>query len=123
MNKPEIFVKFDSPTKRMDEIKIISTEEFAKATKLDKLGMPGLASLFMELMKINEVNETFNKIKHLKGIPFIDKLLEILGVTVEFDEEDLKNLPKDGAFLAIANHPYGGIEGLVLIKLTLLVNP
>jgi putative hemolysin len=123
VNKPEIFVKFDSPTKRMDEIKIISTEEFAKATKLDKLGMPGLASLFMELMKINEVNETFNKIKHLKGIPFIDKLLEILGVTVEFDEEDLKNLPKDGAFLAIANHPYGGIEGLVLIKLTLLVNP
>ncbi len=102
---------------------IISKEEFAKATKIDKLRMPGLASLLMELMKINEVNKAFDQVKDLKGIAFIDKLLELLGITVEFDESELKNLPKDGAFLAIANHPYGGIEGLVLIKLTLLVNP
>ncbi len=102
---------------------IITKEEFAKATKIDKLPMPGLASLLMEIMKINDVNETFAKVEHLSGIEFIDKILEILGVKVEFDEEELKNFPKDGAFLAIANHPYGGIEGLVLIKLTLMVNP
>ncbi len=102
---------------------IITKEEFAKATKIDKLPMPGLASLLMEIMKINDVNETFAKVEHLSGIEFIDKILEILGVKVEFDEVELKNFPKDGAFLAIANHPYGGIEGLVLIKLTLMVNP
>jgi putative hemolysin len=102
---------------------IITKEEFARATKIDKLPMPGLASLLMEIMKINDVNETFAKVEHLSGIEFIDKILEILGVKVEFDEAELKNFPKDGAFLAIANHPYGGIEGLVLIKLTLMVNP
>ncbi|MEY3678826.1 MAG: hypothetical protein RI924_967 [Bacteroidota bacterium] len=102
---------------------IITKEEFAKATKINKLPMPGLASLLMEVMKINDVNKTFEQVEHLSGIAFIDKVLEILGVKVEFDEAELKNFPKDGAFLAIANHPYGGIEGLVLIKLTLLVNP
>ncbi len=102
---------------------IITKEEFAKATKIDKLSMPGLASLLMAVMKINDVNKTFEKVEHLSGIEFIDKVLEILGVKVEFDEAELKNFPKDGAFLAIANHPYGGIEGLVLIKLTLMVNP
>lgn len=104
-------------------MKIITKEEFAKATKIDKLGMPGLASLLMEIMKINEVNKTFAKAEHLTGIAFIDKVLQTVGVKVEFDENELKNIPKDGAFIAIGNHPYGGIEGLVLLKLTLMMRP
>ena len=78
---------------------IITKEEFAKATKIDKLHMPGLASVLMELMKINEVNKTFAKVEHLSGIEFIDKILEYLGVKVEFDEEELKNFPKDDDIL------------------------
>jgi hypothetical protein len=42
-----------------DTMKIITTDEFAKATKLDKLRMPGLAALLMEVMKINDVNKLF----------------------------------------------------------------
>lgn len=98
-------------------MKIITKEDFAKAIKLDKVRMPGLASILMEVMKINEFNELFKKVEHLKGVTFIEKVLQVLGITIEFDENDLKNIPKDGAFIAIANHPYGGIEGLVLIKL------
>lgn len=102
---------------------IITKEEFAKAIKLDKLMMPGLASLLMELMKINEVNETFTKAKHLTGVEFIDKILEILGINVTFNAEELNNIPKQGPFIAIANHPYGGVEGLVLLKLLCTVRP
>jgi putative hemolysin len=104
-------------------MKIITKEEFAKATRLDKLRMPGLASLLMEVMKINDVNETFAKAQHLQGIEFVDKILEILGVQVKFNLDELKNLPADGAFIAIANHPYGGIEGLVLLNLLRSVRP
>lgn len=104
-------------------MKIITKEEFSKATKLDKLHMPGLASLLMEVMKINEVNLVFEKAEHLKGPTFVDKVLQIIGVSVEFDEADLKNIPKKGAFIAISNHPYGGIEGLVLLKILSMVRP
>ncbi|WP_026896699.1 lysophospholipid acyltransferase family protein [Daejeonella oryzae] len=104
-------------------MKIITKEEFAQATRINKLHMPGLASLLMEVMKINEVNETFEKAEHLQGSPFIDKILQILGIQMEFDEAELKNIPKKGAFIAIANHPYGGIEGLVLLKLLSTVRP
>lgn len=104
-------------------MKIITKEEFSKATKLDKVRMPGLASLLMEVMKINEVNEVFQKAEHLTGATFIDKILQIIGISVEFDEADLKNIPKSGAFIAIANHPYGGIEGLVLLKILCMVRP
>lgn len=104
-------------------MKIITSEEFAKATKLNKLRMPGLASLLMEIMKINDVNETFEKAEQFEGIAFVDEILRLVGVKVEVNENDFKNIPLEGAFTAIANHPYGGIEGLVLIKILCSVRP
>jgi putative hemolysin len=104
-------------------MKIITKAEFKKASKIDKFYMPGLASLLMELMKINEVNGVFKKAEHLQGEAFIDKILQIIGVTIDFDESELRNFPKKGAFIAIANHPYGGIEGLILLKIMCLVRP
>ena len=104
-------------------MKIITTEEFAKATKLDKLNMPGLAALLMEIMKINQVNDMFAQAQPKQGIDFVDAILEGCGITVDFDERELKNIPAEGAFVAIANHPYGGIEGLVMLKVLCMVRP
>jgi len=104
-------------------MKIISTEEFAKATKLDKLKMPGLAALLMEVMKINQVNELFARAQPKQGPDFVDAILEGCGVSIEFDERELRNIPKEGSFIAIANHPYGGIEGMVLLKMLCMVRP
>jgi len=102
---------------------LITSKEFAKATNIDKLYMPGLASLLMEIMKINDVNQLVAKAEHLQGIAFVDKVLQILGIKIEINEKDLKNIPKEGAFIAVANHPYGGIEGLILLKLLNSVRP
>jgi putative hemolysin len=104
-------------------MKIITTKEFAKATKIDKLGVPGLAALLMEVMKLNDINKVFSQNKHFSGLEFVDKILETIGVSIDFDEDDLKNIPKTGGFIAIANHPYGGVEGLALVKLLCTVRP
>ncbi|QQL50035.1 lysophospholipid acyltransferase family protein [Mucilaginibacter ginkgonis] len=104
-------------------MKIITTEEFADATGLSKLKMPGLAALLMEVMKINQVNELFAQAQPKQGPEFVDAILAGCGVTVDFDPADLKNIPADGAFIAIANHPYGGIEGMVLLKMLCMVRP
>ncbi len=104
-------------------MKIITTQEFAKATKIDKLGVPGLAALLMEVMKLNDINKVFSKNVQFSGLEFVDKIFETIGVTIDFDEDDLKNIPKTGGFIAIANHPYGGVEGLALVKLLCMVRP
>lgn len=104
-------------------MKIITTQEFAKATKIDKLGVPGLAALLMEMMKLNDINKVFSQNEHFNGLEFVDKILETIGVSIDFDEDDLKNIPKTGGFIAIANHPYGGVEGLALVKLLCTVRP
>ena len=104
-------------------MKVITTEEFAKATKIDKLKMHGLAALLMELMKINQVNELFDQAQPKQGPEFADAILKGCGIEVDFDERELKNLPATGSFIAIANHPYGGIEGMVLLKILCMVRP
>jgi putative hemolysin len=104
-------------------MKVITTEEFAKATKLDKLKMPGLAALLMEIMKINQVNELFAQAQPKQGPDFVDAILKGCGIEIEFDEKELKNIPTTGSFIAIANHPYGGIEGMVLLKILCMVRP
>ena len=104
-------------------MKVITTEEFAKATKLDKLKMPGLAAILMELMKINQVNELFAQAQPKQGPEFVDAILEGCGIDIEYDERELKNIPATGSFVAIANHPYGGIEGMVLLKMLCMARP
>ena len=104
-------------------MKVITTEEFADATGLSKLKMPGLARLLMEIMKINQVNDLYASAQPKQGPEFVDAMLAGCGVKIEFDEADLKNLPADGAFVAIANHPYGGIEGMVLLKILCMARP
>ncbi|MBC7915820.1 MAG: lysophospholipid acyltransferase family protein, partial [Pyrinomonadaceae bacterium] len=96
---------------------IISKEEIIKATQIGRFPLPALAGFIMEVMKITDLNEAFVQIKHLEGIDFINKVLEVLDITIEFDTDDLKNIPTNGGFIALANHPYGGIEGLVLLKI------
>lgn len=104
-------------------MEIISKKDFKSATKLDKLMLPGLANLLMEVMKINDVNKLYTKFHELEGLDFVDGILDGLGIKIEIDEKELNNIPKDGAFIAIANHPYGGVEGLILLKILCMQRP
>lgn len=104
-------------------MEIISKKDFKSATKLDKLMLPGLANLLMEVMKINDVNKLYTKFHELEGLDFVDGILDSLGIKIEIDEKELNNIPKEGAFIAIANHPYGGVEGLILLKILCMQRP
>ena len=42
-----------------------------------------------------------------------ESVLSKLEVTVEFDENKLKNIPKEGPLVLIANHPFGVVDGLI----------
>jgi len=96
---------------------VISKEEFSKATGISKVPFPGLASFLMKMMKINELNGVMEQAKSLEGVAFADYVLKVLGITIKLDERDLENIPSDGAFIAIANHPYGAVEALALFSI------
>ena len=48
---------------------------------------------------------------------FLDAILKHYQIDFEVPEEDFKRLPKEGAYITISNHPLGGIDGVLLLKL------
>jgi len=58
-----------------------------------------------------------------KDIPFCDRVLQSVGVRTSFSEEDLSQVPKEGAVVVVSNHPFGGIEGVILLALLRRVRP
>lgn len=77
--------------------------------------IPGFVyGLINRLLHIREINEIIRRYGHLKGIPFIDAVLDYFGVKVELQGQE--NLPASGQHIFASNHPLGGFDGLMLIK-------
>lgn len=49
----------------------------------------------------------------------MDAILDQYKIKFEIPEEDFKRLPKQGSYITISNHPLGGIDGVLLLKLLL----
>ncbi|WP_375238405.1 GNAT family N-acyltransferase [Aurantibacter sp.] len=100
---------------------LVSAKEVAKAINLGKYGFIGtfVGWLLMKVLKISTLNKVYNKHKHLKNLTFLNSLLDEFEIKFEIPDEDLKRLPKDGAYVTISNHPLGGIDGILLLKLML----
>ncbi|GGI24224.1 lysophospholipid acyltransferase family protein [Pedobacter mendelii] len=95
---------------------LISKADFSKATGLCNVPIPGLTSFLMKVMKIDNFNSIIRDADNLEGAPFANYLIDTLGIKIEIDENEIKNIPANGAFIAIANHPYGAIESLALLS-------
>lgn len=55
---------------------------------------------------------------------FLKFALDALGVELRLTNGDaLKNIPKNGPILIVANHPLGGLEGIAIAHLLLAVRP
>lgn len=103
------------------DIGLVSAKEVAKAIKLDKYGFVGtfIGWLLMKVLKISTINKFYKRNKHYQGQEFLDRILEEFQIKFEIPEEDLKRLPKEGAYITVSNHPLGGIDGVLLLKLML----
>ena len=86
----------------------------AQAVNLDSRNP--LVGIMYRISGIEKVNRFYEQINHLKGESFIEGSLDLLGLQLEFDEEELKRLPEDKPFITISNHPFGAIDGISLIS-------
>jgi putative hemolysin len=72
--------------------------------------------------KMNSIySETCGGMKD--GDDFVDVVLDRLNVHVNINDEHLKNIPSKGPVFVVANHPFGIIDGLILIKAMRTVRP
>jgi len=104
---------------------LVNAKEVAKAINVDKFGLFGtfMGWSLMKVLNISTLNKIYDKNKHLKDLEFINALIEEFEIKFEIPEEDLRRIPKTGAFITISNHPLGGIDGILLLKLLLEHRP
>ncbi|MEM6514969.1 MAG: lysophospholipid acyltransferase family protein [Bacteroidota bacterium] len=98
---------------------LVTAKEVASAIHADKYGFLGtfFGWSLMKILKISTLNKIYKRNKHLSNGEFLDALLDDFQIKFEIPEEDLKRLPKEGAFITVSNHPLGGIDGILLLKL------
>lgn len=104
---------------------LVTAKEVAKSINADKYGVLGTFAgwILMKVLKISTLNKVYDRNKHLQDVEFLNAILQDLEIKFEIPEEDLKRLPKDGAYITISNHPLGGIDGVLLLKLMLEKEP
>ncbi len=104
---------------------LVTPKEVAKAIKADKYGFLGTFSgwLLMKVLKISTLNKIYDRNKHLSNVEFLKAILDEFQIKFEIPEEDLKRLPKEGPYITVSNHPLGGIDGILLLKLMLEKDP
>ena len=104
---------------------LVTAKEVAKAINVEKYGVLGTFSgwILMKVLKISTLNKIYDHNKHLEDVAFLNGILDEMEIKFEIPEEDLKRLPKDGAYITISNHPLGGIDGILLLKLMLEREP
>ena len=88
-----------------------------KAARLKRFGGASAARVLMTVLRINKINKLYDELSQLRGMEFVDSLIEKLGLEFEVSEEELKKVPREGAFITVSNHPFGGIDGMLLVKI------
>ena len=98
---------------------LVSSKEIANVLGIVKFGFVGIfiGWLIIKILRISKINKVYNNHKHKSDLEFLDGVLKELQIDFEIPEEDLKRIPKHGSFITISNHPLGGIDGVLLLKL------
>jgi putative hemolysin len=102
---------------------LIKDTDLRKILKIKDDEGEWLVSSFKLFFGIDKLNELYNENLTLSGLEFIDSVINKLGIRYTISEEFEKRIPLKGPFIIIANHPLGGLDGLLLLRLILKIRP
>ena len=80
-------------------------------------GKEKLVNRLFKLLSVDRVNWLHRHNCATPGAPFVAGLLRDLDIKLKIDnQQQLDNLP-DGAFITVSNHPFGALDGIILIHM------
>ena len=82
-----------------------------------------VARMAYGVLRLGKINRLYDGAADYQGCEFADHLLENMNITIEVNPEQLENIPKEGGFVVVSNHPFGGIEGVMLLSTIAKVRP
>jgi len=98
-------------------------QTFRRILKIKENEGKWLINSLKYFLGIERLNKAYNENYAFTGLDFVDSAIDKLNIKYSVSG-DLKNtIPLSGPFIIIANHPLGGIEGLLLLKLICKIRP
>lgn len=101
---------------KSDELQLIDVEKIfaSKDAKLLKR-IPGFFIRYLKkIVHQDEINDFLIKNKGITGYPFVLKGLDYMNVELTIKGEE--NLPDNPRLIIVANHPLGGLDGMLIFK-------
>jgi len=70
-----------------------------------------------KLLRLDTLNSIYTALKEGENnASFADKVLDLLGVRFTVAGQPVSRVPKNGPLVAVCNHPFGVLEGLLLVR-------
>ena len=86
--------------------------------------MTFLASPLEKTLRLDRVNQVYLKIAgDSSKINFFDKCLDNFNIRYATSATDLRKIPTTGPLITVANHPFGGLEGIILGGIMARIRP
>jgi putative hemolysin len=102
---------------------LINDTDIRKILKIKENEGKWLIDSVKHFLGIERLNKAYNETYSFAGLDFVNSAIDKLNIKYSVSG-DLKNIiPPNGPFIIIANHPLGGIEGLLLLKLICELRP
>ena len=103
--------------------KVVTLSDLKNALGLKGFFGTCAAGLAYGYLRLGKINRLFDGAADYQGREFADHLLENMNITIDVSPEQLENIPKEGGFVVVSNHPFGGIEGVMLLSAIAKVRP
>lgn len=97
--------------------KLVNKSQVKNAIKVKGFAGNLLAGLIMRVLGLNRINGIYSHIHQYQGIEFADKLLEHLNVSCDFLPDELEYLPQGQPFIIVSNHPFGAVDGVMMLSI------
>ena len=103
--------------------KVVTHTDLKKALGLKGVFGTCAAGMAYGALGLGKINRLFDGAADYQGREFADHLLENMNITIDVNPTQLENIPKEGGFVVVSNHPFGGIEGVMLLSAIAKVRP
>ena len=91
---------------------VVTKSDLKKALGLKGFFGTCVAGMAYGYLRLGKINRLFDAAADYQGREF-----------AEVSPEQLENIPKEGGFVMVSNHPFGGIEGVMLLSAIAKVRP